>query len=84
MNDKLSSAMIVAEFVRGRPALELRMRRKMTDGFTAPEVYPVKAQQLVIDAMQEVTDEERRGLDRMRGNGPVLWDEVAKLFGALL
>lgn len=78
----MTSAEIVAEFVRGRPDLELEVRRKVTDPFCAPEARAMFAREFVLGAFREVTDDERVGLDRMGGNGAVDWEEVARIFGA--
>ena len=78
----MTSAEIIAEFVKGRPSVESELRRKMTDGYVAPEAYSALAKDIVVDALSEVTDDERKKLDRMRGNGGVDWTDVAKLFGA--
>ena len=80
----MTSAEIVAEFVRGRPVTLAQMQRKMSDRYCAPEMYQVFAQSFVLEAMKEVTDAERKKLDRMRGNGAVDWDELAHIFGAPL
>ena len=78
----MTSAEIVAEFVRGRSDLEAEIRRQVTDAFKAPEVVATIARELVMDACCEVSDEERAKLDRMRGNGAVDWEELVRLFGA--
>lgn len=82
MDGRMSSAEVVAAFVRGRKELEAEIRRHMEDGFKAPEVRAEIARELVVEALEDVSDEERGGLDRMRGNGAVDWTEVASLLGA--
>jgi hypothetical protein len=77
----MTSAEIVAEFVRSRPALELAVRRITGDAFKAPEVIPRLVRGEIMDAFRDVTAEEITQLDRMRGNGDVDWSEVARAFG---
>jgi hypothetical protein len=77
-----ATAEIVVEFVKGRPDLEATVRKKMTDAFRAPEEYAPVCADLVKEALSDVTDGEKALLDRMRGNGNVVWEDVARAFGA--
>lgn len=77
----MTSAEIVVGFVQGRPVLEVAVRRHATDPFHAPESVAALIRSEIIDAFDDVTDEERASLDRMRGNGAVVWNDVAKAFG---
>jgi len=76
----MTSAEIVIEFVRGRPGTLAEMTKQMNDAFRAPEAFAGMAQSIVQDALRSVSAEERESLDRMRGNGPVDWQDVAKAF----
>jgi hypothetical protein len=80
----VTSAEIVCEFVMGRPDLELEVRREMTDGFRAPEAFASVAFTLITDSMKDrnPSPEEQAGINRMRGNGNVDWNDVARHFGA--
>ncbi len=79
----MTSAEIVVEFVKGRPELEKILRKKMVDVFCAPEMYGPKCADLVHDEIDDdATDEEKTLLDKVRGNGKVDWNEVARAFGA--
>lgn len=69
--------------MKGRPALELVLRRITGDAFKAPEVVAQLVREEVLDAFSDVSPEERIGLDRMRGNGAVIWADVARAFGEL-
>lgn len=76
----LTSAEIVVEFIQGRPNLLAEMKKEMNDPFRAPELYADIAKILTMEALSEVSEEERTKLDRMRGNGPVNWQAVADAF----
>jgi len=76
-----TSAEIVVEFVRGRPDLELEIRRITGDGFKAPEARVQLVMEEVIATFSSVTAEEIAALNRMRGNGAVVWADVVKAFG---
>jgi hypothetical protein len=78
----MTSAEIIVEFVKGRPYTRNEIERVVNDGFKAPEVIPDMVAALVLDACMEVNDEERKGLDRVRGNGSVDWTEVVQAFKA--
>ncbi len=78
----MTSAEVVVEFVKGRPDLEKVLRKKMTDVFCAPEAYAPRCADIVKDALMDVSEEERKILDKMRGNGKADWNEVARAFGA--
>jgi hypothetical protein len=79
-----TSAEIVIEFVKGRPHLETILRKKMADVFCAPEMYGPKCADLVHDEFDDLSDDEKALLDKVRGNGNVDWAEVARAFGAPL
>ena len=75
----MTSVETVAEFVRGRPDLELEIRRITGDGFKAPEMVLVK--ELIVEAVNgTITEEERLGLGRL--DAAVSWIDVARAFGA--
>jgi hypothetical protein len=78
----MTSAEVVVEFVKGRPELEKTLRKKMVDVFCAPEAYVPRCADIVKDALTDVSEEERKILDKMRGKGRVDWAEVARAFGA--
>lgn len=79
---KASSASYLVEFVRGRPKLEAACRKVATDPFKAPELAREIIAVFCLEALQDVTAEERQGLERTRGNGAVDWDEVRQAFAA--
>lgn len=79
-----TTAEIVVEFVQGRPKLEATLRKKMTDTFRAPEEYAPVCADLVKEALLDVSDDEKTLLDRMHGKGNVVWEDVARAFGAPL
>lgn len=72
----MTSAEIVLEFLRGRPQVLAELKEKVCDPFRAPEIRAVLARELVLEALNDVSNDERTKLDRMRGNGPVDWQAV--------
>jgi hypothetical protein len=78
----MTSAEIVVEFIRGRPALEAAVRKITGDPYRAPEIISTLVQEEVLCSLDDVSDEERAKLDAMRGRGDVDWAEVARAFGA--
>jgi hypothetical protein len=81
----MTSAEIIVEFVKGRPELEKYLRKKMTDVFCAPEMYAPKCADIIRDVIDDdISDAEKALLDKVRGNGNVVWADVARTFGAPL
>ena len=77
---KASSASYIVEFVRGRPGLEAQCKKVARDPFKAPELAREIISIFCVEALHAATPEEREGIERIRGNGAVDWDEVRQAF----
>jgi len=77
----MTNAEIVIAFIKERPELEAEVRKLADQPYRAPEIIVGDVADHVIAAMAAyVTEDERKKLSRMEGNGHVSWKDVAKSF----
>ena len=76
----MTSATILCEFIRFRPALEAFVTKIARDPFKAPELKRELIGMAVAAALENTSDTEREVLDRAKGLPAVDWDDVVMAF----